>query len=124
MTNKEDTGARAIKGIWLVCGFSQNLSSTKDPDLPDQKDTNITGTDATTKAQRKAVKSNVMAMRNFTMGFTADGLIGMIYGAITTKWPTEKACLVVVALHNKYAPKDLVSKITTVLNKAPVEYSR
>eukprot|EP00957_Ditylum_brightwellii_P067807 5146976-Ditylum_brightwellii.AAC.1 len=45
------------------------------------------------------------------MVFTAEGLIETIYGAITTKWPTGKACLVVVALQKKYAPKDLVSKI-------------
>eukprot|EP00957_Ditylum_brightwellii_P139458 10628933-Ditylum_brightwellii.AAC.1 len=94
-----------------VSGFSQSISSTEDPDTPDQEDTEITGDDATTKAQRKAAKSNVMAMWNFTMEFIAEGLIGMIYSAITTKWPTGKACLVVVALHKKYVPKDLVSKI-------------
>eukprot|EP00957_Ditylum_brightwellii_P178097 13565570-Ditylum_brightwellii.AAC.1 len=45
------------------------------------------------------------------MAFTAECLIGMIYGDITTAWPTGKVCLVVVALHKKYVPKDLVSKI-------------
>eukprot|EP00957_Ditylum_brightwellii_P212310 15367177-Ditylum_brightwellii.AAC.2 len=45
------------------------------------------------------------------MMFTAEGLIGTIYAVITTTWPMGKACLVVVALHKKYAPKDLVLKI-------------
>eukprot|EP00957_Ditylum_brightwellii_P047624 3617984-Ditylum_brightwellii.AAC.1 len=45
------------------------------------------------------------------MAFTAEGFIGMVYGTIFTKCPTGKACLLVVALHRKYAPKDLVLKI-------------
>eukprot|EP00957_Ditylum_brightwellii_P188563 14355023-Ditylum_brightwellii.AAC.1 len=57
------------------------------------------------------MESNVISMWNFAMTFTAEGLIGIIYGAIITKWPMGKACLVVVALQKKYTPKDLVSKI-------------
>eukprot|EP00957_Ditylum_brightwellii_P212309 15367177-Ditylum_brightwellii.AAC.1 len=45
-----------------ICVFSQSLSSTMNPALPDQEDAEITGDDATVKAQRKAVKSNAIVM--------------------------------------------------------------
>eukprot|EP00957_Ditylum_brightwellii_P075761 5757855-Ditylum_brightwellii.AAC.1 len=37
--------------------------------------------------------------------------MGLIYAAITNDWPTGLAYKVVVALHKKYAPNDLISKV-------------
>jgi hypothetical protein len=45
------------------------------------------------------------------MAFTAEALMGMIYNAKTADWPNELAWMVVKALHRKYFPKDLMSKI-------------
>eukprot|EP00957_Ditylum_brightwellii_P150501 11460457-Ditylum_brightwellii.AAC.1 len=45
------------------------------------------------------------------MAFTTDSLMGLIYALMTNEWPTGIASAVVVMLHDKYAPKDLVSKI-------------
>eukprot|EP00957_Ditylum_brightwellii_P067808 5146976-Ditylum_brightwellii.AAC.2 len=81
MTKEEDKGSRAIKVstfdgdnkkfqlFWIcfrahesVSGFFQCLSSTEGPDLPDQEDAKITGDDATSNAQRKGARLNVMAI--------------------------------------------------------------
>eukprot|EP00957_Ditylum_brightwellii_P107386 8194230-Ditylum_brightwellii.AAC.1 len=45
------------------------------------------------------------------MAFTSESLIGMIYASMSTTYPGGLAYKVVVALHEKYAPKDLVSKV-------------
>eukprot|EP00957_Ditylum_brightwellii_P071076 5401899-Ditylum_brightwellii.AAC.1 len=45
------------------------------------------------------------------MAFTTEALIGIIYVSMTNEWPTGKANTVVILLQEKFAPKDLVSKI-------------
>eukprot|EP00957_Ditylum_brightwellii_P168767 12846279-Ditylum_brightwellii.AAC.1 len=45
------------------------------------------------------------------MAFTTEALIGIVYASMTDEWPTGKANMVVILLHEKFAPKDLVSKI-------------
>eukprot|EP00957_Ditylum_brightwellii_P136931 10442806-Ditylum_brightwellii.AAC.1 len=45
------------------------------------------------------------------MPFTMEVLMGLIYKSITTNWPSGQADVIVVLLHKKYSPKDLVSTI-------------
>eukprot|EP00957_Ditylum_brightwellii_P070761 5377864-Ditylum_brightwellii.AAC.1 len=45
------------------------------------------------------------------MAFTTEGLMVMLYASMMTEWLSGLVHMVVVALHQKYAPKDLVSKI-------------
>eukprot|EP00957_Ditylum_brightwellii_P058357 4424964-Ditylum_brightwellii.AAC.1 len=45
------------------------------------------------------------------MAFTSELLIGMVYAAMTTDWPSGLASKIVVVLHKKYAPQDIVAKI-------------
>eukprot|EP00957_Ditylum_brightwellii_P136324 10396624-Ditylum_brightwellii.AAC.1 len=82
-----------------------------DPNLPcsEYKILDTATTDGALAA--KAVKMNVVAMCNFTMAFTTEALIGVIYASMTDEWPTGKANTVVMLLHEKFVPKDLVSKI-------------
>eukprot|EP00957_Ditylum_brightwellii_P139769 10650984-Ditylum_brightwellii.AAC.1 len=54
---------------------------------------------------------NAMAVCNFSMLFTTEALMGLIYKSIATNWPSGQANTIVVLLHEKYSPKDLVSKI-------------
>eukprot|EP00957_Ditylum_brightwellii_P199259 15188930-Ditylum_brightwellii.AAC.1 len=37
--------------------------------------------------------------------------MGLIYKSMTTAWPSGQSHIIVIALQEKYAPKDLVSKI-------------
>eukprot|EP00957_Ditylum_brightwellii_P095762 7296407-Ditylum_brightwellii.AAC.1 len=54
---------------------------------------------------------NAIAVCNFTMSFTMEALMSLIYKSMTTNWPSGKANVIVVLLHKKYSPKDLVSKV-------------
>ena len=50
-------------------------------------------------------------MANFTMAFTTEGCMGMIYKAITSNWPSGLVHLVVKALFQKYKPTDMISRV-------------
>eukprot|EP00957_Ditylum_brightwellii_P192474 14653963-Ditylum_brightwellii.AAC.1 len=83
-----------------------------DPDLPAREATIIDETDATVAVAAKKVKrSNAIAMASFTMAFTIELLIGMVYAAMTTEWLSGLAYKIVVVLHEKYALQDMVAKI-------------
>ena len=56
-------------------------------------------------------KRNNIAMANFTMAFTSESLMGLVYKAQSTKWPAGKASVVVKALLAKYMPKDRISRV-------------
>ena len=54
---------------------------------------------------------NAIAIANLSIAFTSKSLIGMVYLAIITEWPSELAHMLVYAIFNKYVPQDLASKI-------------
>eukprot|EP00957_Ditylum_brightwellii_P144642 11019074-Ditylum_brightwellii.AAC.1 len=82
-----------------------------DPDLPTTKGTKVNEETDDGKKQVRALKLNVVAVCNLMMTFTTEDLMGMIYASMTTEWLSGLVHIVVVSLHHKYAPKDLVSKI-------------
>jgi hypothetical protein len=63
------------------------------------------------KAQKQALWRNEVAMANFAMAFTTEGLINMLDSAMSDDWPDGKAHLVVEALFAKYEPKDVMSLV-------------
>eukprot|EP00957_Ditylum_brightwellii_P198104 15093039-Ditylum_brightwellii.AAC.1 len=73
-----------------VHGFAQSIQMTPDPDLPctEYKVLDTATTNGALAA--KAVKMNAVAMCNFTMAFTTEALIGVIYTSMTDEWPTGK----------------------------------
>ena len=50
-------------------------------------------------------------MANYTMAFTSEGTISLIYEAETTEWPNGLACLVTEALKQRFMPQDTMTRI-------------
>eukprot|EP00957_Ditylum_brightwellii_P141139 10752573-Ditylum_brightwellii.AAC.1 len=95
---EEDKAMKSLKLLTFdVYWFMQSIQQTEDPDLPGIEDGTI-GTDNTGVKQRKDLKLNTIVVCNSTMLFTTD-------------WPSGQANIIVVSLHEKYSPKDLISKI-------------
>eukprot|EP00957_Ditylum_brightwellii_P079535 6047557-Ditylum_brightwellii.AAC.1 len=91
----------------IMYGFAQSIQQQPDQDLT-SLEYKILYTAMTGCARAaKAVKLNAVAMCNLTMAFTTKSLMGLIYSAMSPAWLSGKAHVVVVLLHEKYAPKDL-----------------
>eukprot|EP00957_Ditylum_brightwellii_P020414 1539440-Ditylum_brightwellii.AAC.1 len=86
----------------------QSIQNTVDSDLPESEDADVNDRNA---AEKKAKKANAVVMASFTMAFTSELLIVMVYNAMTADWPSGLASKIVVALHEKYASQDMVAKI-------------
>eukprot|EP00957_Ditylum_brightwellii_P174870 13315008-Ditylum_brightwellii.AAC.1 len=93
-----DGNAKLFQMWWLwflvytsVYGFTQSMQHTINPDLPDSEAAEINNTNTlVTAAAKKAKRSNVIEM---------------------AKWPSGLTYKIMVALHEKYAPQDMVAKI-------------
>jgi hypothetical protein len=100
-----------------VNDFAQAL--VFDPDMPSDNTVLIDETTAEGKLQKAAVKRNKIAMANFTMAFTSEGAMSLIYQAETREWPNGLASLVTDALKAKHMPQDTVTRVELrqMLNK-------
>eukprot|EP00957_Ditylum_brightwellii_P154042 11723929-Ditylum_brightwellii.AAC.1 len=88
-----------------VFGFTQSIQRRIDWDLPETEDTVIAETNVTAADNaQKAKKANSIAMASFTMVFTSELLIVMVYVAMTMDCPGGLAYKIVVVLHKKHAP--------------------
>eukprot|EP00957_Ditylum_brightwellii_P178322 13581386-Ditylum_brightwellii.AAC.1 len=95
-----------FKAYASMYDFMQSIGQEIDPDLPASKDDNAAEGDEGVR-QTKAKKLNAVVIANLMMAFTSESLIAMIYASMSTKYPGGLAYKVVVALHEKYASKDL-----------------
>ncbi len=68
-------------------------------------------TDADGKKKALSKRRYNIAMANFAMAFTSQGLMGLVYKAQSKEWPAGKASLVVKALMAKYMPTDGISHL-------------
>ena len=100
-----------FKAYLAVYGFSASVWKTRDPDFPSGKDNVIYSDTTEGEKQEKAKKMNAIAITNLTTDFTSESLIGMVYQAITTEWPSELEHTLVDTLLKKYIPQYLVYKI-------------
>ena len=78
--------------------------------------------DETSKAGKKKVAAknhNEVAMVNLVMVFMSETMMGLVYKATTTEWPSRLAHLVVKGLFKKYQPQDMVMlvELRQMLNK-------
>lgn len=89
--------------------FAQSLKVGGEVNLPLQEDEVLSETDATGKLKIQAKRRNEVAMANFAMAFTSEGLLRMIYKSQSTDWPNGKAHLVVEQLMRKYKPQDTIT---------------
>jgi hypothetical protein len=104
-----------------VHDFAQAL--VFDPDMPSSNAILIDIDTAEGKLQKAAVKRNKIAMANFTMAFTSEGTMSLIYQAETRAWPNGLASLVTDALKAKYMPQDNVTRVELrqMLNKVSMK---
>jgi hypothetical protein len=98
-----------FKAYAKVYKFSQALKTGGETDLPRTNSTSIDlGTDAG-KLQAEAKKRNEIAIANFTMAFTSEGTISLVYKSSTADWLDGLAHLIVVAMLQRYMPQDTVT---------------
>ncbi len=106
-----------------VYKFRQALAEGGDRDLPENESKEL---DETTPVGKMlaAKKRNEVAMANFTMAFTTEGvMVLLVYKASTTDWPSGLATVVVQGLLNKYRSLDIVSSVELRqrMNKVPMK---
>eukprot|EP00957_Ditylum_brightwellii_P208153 15356090-Ditylum_brightwellii.AAC.1 len=90
-----------VQSIWYcLCFFSKYQAHTIAIDA--------TGTSGLVLL--KALRLNVIVICNLTMSFTTEALMCQIYKLMIDNWSLG-VVHIVIALHEKYAPKDLVTKI-------------
>jgi DsbC/DsbD-like thiol-disulfide interchange protein len=85
--------------------FRDILKEIRDKNLPEEEDEKLT------KEQRIAITKKEVAMASFTIAFTTDKAMNMVFAAATKGWQEAEAYLVVKELMKKYHPLDTVSKI-------------
>jgi hypothetical protein len=94
-----------------------------DPDMPSSNAVLIDEATTEGKLQKAAVKRNKTAMANFTMAFTIEGTMSLIYKAERRDWPNGLASLVTDALKAKYMYQDTVVRVELrqMLNKVSMK---
>jgi gag-polypeptide of LTR copia-type len=60
---------------------------------------------------RLVVSKNELAMASFSIAFTTDKAMNILYASCTENWPDREAHLVVRELYKRYQPLDTVSKV-------------
>ena len=85
-----------------VYKFRQALTETGDVDLPETENEILDEATPEGKKQALARKRNEIAMANFTMAFTTEGVMGLVYKASTADWPSGLAKIVVQGLLKKF----------------------
>ena len=79
-------------------------------DLPATETTAIT-TGADGAAARAAVRWNSVAYANLSLALNSEQLVRILVAGQTTAWPSGLAWRVVQALHRRFKPADIISKI-------------
>ena len=94
-----------------VYKFASAAKRVRDSNLPLREDETIDVTTDPGKQRAEAKRANDVCMANLTMAFTSEKLMGLVYKATTTAWPSGQAYLVIDALFKRYVPQDLISKV-------------
>jgi hypothetical protein len=87
------------------------LKEDRDLHLPETEVSEIDETDEKGKSVRLAVNSNELAMASFSIAFTTEKAMNIIYADFTENSPDGEAHLVVRELYKRYRPLDTVSKV-------------
>ena len=87
------------------------LKEVRDPNLPEKEVSEFDEEDESNKLARIAIKKNESAMLSFSIAFSSDSAMNILYAACTENWPDGEAHLVVRELMKRYRPLDTVSKI-------------
>jgi hypothetical protein len=97
---------------WLthVCCVRKISDDSPEADLPASMNEEFDGTTPDGKKKAAALKRHAVAVPNFTMAFTTEGLMALVYGEASDEWPAGQAHLIVVALFGRYRPEDTMTR--------------
>ena len=95
----------------MVYKFGEALVVGGEADMPASESMVIDETTPAGKLEAAAKKRNAIAMASFTMSFTSEGTMGLVYKAKTTTWPCGLVHTVVAALAKKYQPQDTITRV-------------
>jgi hypothetical protein len=87
------------------------LKEERDLHLPEKEVSEIDETDEKGKLAHLAVNRNELATASFSIAFTTEKAMHIIYAACTENWPNGEAHMVVQEFHKRYRPLDTVSKV-------------
>ncbi len=113
------TGEQSRFQVWwmrfrayaAMAKFVQAIGKTREANLPNNEDADLDLDDDAQKAQDDARKRNLHAMACYTMAFTTDSLMAMLYRARKAEWPSGIAANVTVALFSRYQPDDMLTSM-------------
>jgi hypothetical protein len=77
-----------FRALATVHRFVLALSDKDEVDLPDKEEEVLDENDVEGKKKIAARKRNAVAMANYSMAFSCESNLGMIFNSITPNWPT------------------------------------
>ena len=107
-----------------VYKFRQAIQENGDEDLPESFKEVFDEETPEGKKKMAAIKRNEIAMASFTMAFTTETLMGLVYKASNVDWPSGLTKLVVQGLLQKYRPLDSVSKVEMYIRMSQVNMKK
>jgi hypothetical protein len=112
-----------FKAYARVMQFSEAIETGGEADLPISDAASIDMKTEEGKRQAKAKKRNNVAIANFTMAFTTESSIQLLFKSQTAEWPGGLAHLVVKELMAVYMPQDTVtrSELRQMLNRVSMK---
>jgi hypothetical protein len=112
-----------FKAYAKVYKFASALKIGGEDDMPTSDAAAVDLTNEEGLRQEGAKKRNEVAIANFTMTFTSEGTISLVYKAATADWPDRLAHLIVVTMLQRYIPQDTVTRVELrqMLNKVSMK---
>lgn len=92
-------------------GFSRALDPAGEVELPDYETEAYDETTEEGKKKKAAVRRNDVAMSCFTIVFTTEALMGLVYKAQDVMWPNGLAHKLATELKKQYRPDDRISRV-------------
>jgi hypothetical protein len=100
-----------FRAFATVHRFVLALSDKDKADLPDKEEEVLDENDVEGKKKIAARKRNAVAMADYSMAFSCESSLGMIFKSITPNWPTGKASIVTTLLKAKHMPNDTMTRV-------------
>jgi hypothetical protein len=116
LTPRFDGTPKAFQVWWIrfmafatVGKFIKALKN--DTDMPTTEAASIDLSTDRGKLQAAAMNRNAIAISNLTLAFSTEAMMGLVYKAMTTSFPSGLAYMVVEALFKKFRPQDTITRV-------------
>jgi hypothetical protein len=94
--------------IATMSNFKDILKEERDKNLPEKEVSDEDEEEYLTEKQKLAIKKNSKAITGFSLAFSTDKSMQILYAASTEGWPEGEAYLVVKELMKRYRPLDSI----------------